>query len=113
MTIGGWIILIISVSTVVTLFTWYIYKVLNIPGETEHLCSFEQDKEDQKNEHVFLWSLIPLTRPMDTLVITLKNSESEFIAYQDADDISYYILDEEVKQIICKKRPYGEWLAQH
>ena len=48
MTIGGWIILIISVSTVVTLFTWCRYKVLNIPGETEHLCSFEQDKEDNE-----------------------------------------------------------------
>ena len=48
MTIGGWVILIISVSAVVTLFTWCIYKVLNIPGETEHLCSFEQDKEDNE-----------------------------------------------------------------
>jgi len=44
----------------------------------EQLGFFEQDKEDQKNEHVFLWSLIPLTRPMDTLIITLNNSASEF-----------------------------------
>ncbi len=48
MTIGGWIILIISVSTVVILFTWCIYKVLSIPGETEHLHRFEQETPDEK-----------------------------------------------------------------
>ena len=50
MTIGGWIILIISVGTVVTLFTWCIYKVLSIPGETEHLHGFEQETPDEKIE---------------------------------------------------------------
>tara|TARA_B100000949_G_scaffold115930_1_gene102414 strand:- start:236 stop:391 length:156 start_codon:yes stop_codon:yes gene_type:complete len=48
MTFGGWIILIISVGTVVTLFTWCIYKVLSIPGETEYLRGFEQEIPDEK-----------------------------------------------------------------
>ncbi len=48
MTIGGWIILIISVGTVVILFTWCIYKVLSIPDETEHLHGFEQETPDEK-----------------------------------------------------------------
>lgn len=50
MTIGGWIILIISVSTVVTLFTWCVYKVLSTPGETEHLHGFEQETPDEKED---------------------------------------------------------------
>ena len=39
---------------------------------------FDPDEKEIKNSHVFLWSLIPLTRPIDTLIITLNNSESEF-----------------------------------
>ena len=27
--------------------------------------------------NVFLWALMPLTRPIDTLVITLSNTDSE------------------------------------
>ena len=50
MTIGGWVIMIISVSTVVTLFTWCVYKVLSIPGETEHLHDFEQETPDEKED---------------------------------------------------------------
>jgi hypothetical protein len=50
MTIGGWVIMIISVSTVVTLFTWCVYKVLSIPGETEHLHGFEQETPDEKED---------------------------------------------------------------
>ena len=35
------------------------------------------DKEKAMKRNVFLWSLMPLTRPIDTLVITLKDPDSE------------------------------------
>ena len=50
MTTGGWIIMLISVGTVVTLFSWCICKVLSISGETEHLHGFEQETPDEKND---------------------------------------------------------------
>lgn len=36
-----------------------------------------ESPEDRRNRFVYLWSLMPLTRPMDTLVITLRNPDSE------------------------------------
>lgn len=36
-----------------------------------------RSKEDKINEYAYLWSLMPLTRAIDTLVITLHNSESK------------------------------------
>lgn len=50
-----------------------------------------ESPEDRRHRFVYLWSLMPLTRPMDTLIITLKNPESEVgkmlkklsIAYSD------------------------------
>ena len=35
MTLGGWIIMLISVSSVTSLFCWCIYKVLSTPEEEE------------------------------------------------------------------------------
>lgn len=35
------------------------------------------DKEKTKKRNVYLWSLMPLTRPVDTLIITLKDPSSE------------------------------------
>lgn len=35
------------------------------------------DKEKTKKRNVYLWSLMPLTRPVDTLIITLKDQNSE------------------------------------
>lgn len=32
----------------------------------------------RKHRFAYLWSLIPLTRTIDTLVITIRNKESEF-----------------------------------
>ena len=46
MTLSGWIIMALSVSTVTVLFLWCIYKVLTIPEETEHIHGFEQDPPD-------------------------------------------------------------------
>ena len=36
-----------------------------------------ESPEERKQRFIYLWSLMPLTRPMDTLVITLKNPDSE------------------------------------
>jgi hypothetical protein len=47
MTIGGWFMLIISVTTVCTLFTWCIYKVMTIPEETDHLHGFNASESEQ------------------------------------------------------------------
>ena len=48
MNTGGWIIMLLSVGTVSTLFTWCIYKVITTPGETEHLHGFEIETPDEK-----------------------------------------------------------------
>jgi hypothetical protein len=48
MTIGGWMILIVSVGSVTSLFSWCLYKVLTIPGETEHVHGFEFKTPDEE-----------------------------------------------------------------
>lgn len=52
MTIGGWIVLILSVSSVTVLFVWCIWKVLSIPEETEKLHGFEFETPDQKDDRL-------------------------------------------------------------
>lgn len=47
MNAGGWLILILSVGTVTTLFVWCIWKVLSTPGETEHIHGFEIETPDE------------------------------------------------------------------
>ena len=47
--------------------------------DLEQTFDFIQDKEDKKFKHSHLWSLIPLTRPIDTLIITLKDSEADYV----------------------------------
>jgi len=37
MTLGGWIIMTLSVGGVTALLAWCIYKVISTPGATEHL----------------------------------------------------------------------------
>ena len=39
MTIGGWITMILSVGFVTSLLTWCIYKVITVPGASEHVHS--------------------------------------------------------------------------
>ena len=50
-------------------------------------------EKDRRDEYVKLWSLIPLTRPMDTLIITLKNPDSEIgkILKKIANNFSDYV----------------------
>lgn len=45
MTSGGWIIMIIAVGTVVSLFSWCMWKVLTTPQETEHMHGFSGSEE--------------------------------------------------------------------
>ncbi|WP_169305280.1 hypothetical protein [Coraliomargarita akajimensis] len=49
MNTSGWMVMALSVGSVVTLFSWCIYKVLSIPEETEHLHGFEQETPDTKD----------------------------------------------------------------
>ena len=39
MTLGGWIVMTLSVGGVTALLVWCIYKVLATPGSVEHLHS--------------------------------------------------------------------------
>ena len=48
---GGWIIMCLSIGTVVILFSWCLYKVLSTPGETEHMHGFDPDTPDKQEEH--------------------------------------------------------------
>ncbi len=50
MTLGGWIIMLVSVGTVSTLFTWCIYKVLTTEGEEEKLHGFEAETPDMQDK---------------------------------------------------------------
>ena len=47
--------------------------------DLEQTFDFIQDKDEKKFQHSHLWSLIPLTRPIDTLIITLKDSEADYV----------------------------------
>jgi 1,2-phenylacetyl-CoA epoxidase PaaB subunit len=49
MTPGGWIILILSVGSVTTLFAWCIWKVFQAPeSQQPHLHGFEIQTPDEK-----------------------------------------------------------------
>jgi hypothetical protein len=39
MTLGGWIVMMLSVGSVTALLIWCIYMVMATPGSTEHLHS--------------------------------------------------------------------------
>jgi hypothetical protein len=48
MTWGGWLVMGISVGSVVGLFVWCIWRVLREPGETDHLHGFEGTPPDRE-----------------------------------------------------------------
>jgi hypothetical protein len=50
MSTAGWIILILSVGTFSSLFVWCIWKVMTIPGESEHVHGFEVETPDVSKE---------------------------------------------------------------
>jgi hypothetical protein len=46
MTIAGWIILFLSVGTVLGIFLWCLFLVLTTPREIEHVHGFENELPD-------------------------------------------------------------------
>ncbi len=48
MTLGGWLVMVLSVSGVTILFGWCIYKVLTLPDETKKLHGFENNPPDSE-----------------------------------------------------------------
>ncbi len=50
MTTGGWIIMIISVGSVVSLLIGCVWKVLTTPRETEHLRGVNTHTPDRDRE---------------------------------------------------------------
>jgi hypothetical protein len=48
MTIGGWIVLISSITITTGLFGWCIWKVLTSPKASEHMHGFEFETPDEK-----------------------------------------------------------------
>ena len=46
MTLAGWIIMLVSVGSVLGVFIWCIWLVLSTPEEIEHIHGFEQDITD-------------------------------------------------------------------
>lgn len=49
MNTGGLLIMLLSVGSVTVLFGWCIWKVLTLPGETEHVHGFEIETPDEKS----------------------------------------------------------------
>ena len=50
MSLGGWIIMSVSVGGVTLLLAWCIYKVLSTPGEAERVHGFEVETPDEAAE---------------------------------------------------------------
>jgi hypothetical protein len=46
MTIGGWIVMIVSISSVTFLFGWCVWKVCTTPGEVDRVHGFEETPPD-------------------------------------------------------------------
>ena len=51
MTLGGWLVMIVSVGTVTSLFSWCIYKVMTEDKlEDKHIHGLELETPDQIEE---------------------------------------------------------------
>jgi hypothetical protein len=50
MTLGGWIVMILSVVSVTGIFLWCLWKVLTTPEETEKLHGFSFETPDEKSD---------------------------------------------------------------
>lgn len=48
MTLGGWLVMALSVGSVCTLFTWCMIKVMRTPGETDHLKGISNQTPDEE-----------------------------------------------------------------
>ena len=47
MTLGGWVVMVVSVTLVTTSFFWCLSKVLRTPRETEKLHGFDRHTPDE------------------------------------------------------------------
>ena len=68
----GWTVVCLELDEFIR-YKFEAFKEENIPAEQNRLESFD----DKRDRFVNLWTLIPLTRAIDTLIITLKNPESK------------------------------------
>jgi hypothetical protein len=50
MTLGGWIVMLLSVISVTVVFLWCLWKVLTTPDESEKLHGFSFETPDEKAE---------------------------------------------------------------
>lgn len=59
-------------------FDTFIEEKFNEYSDDEHVNSLLlESSEERKLKYIFNWAMIPLTRAIDTLIITLKDKESE------------------------------------
>jgi hypothetical protein len=66
----GWTVVCIEIDELVK------YLSNKYKEETDNLELELESPEEKKNRYVYMWSLIPLTRAIDTLVITIKDKNS-------------------------------------
>lgn len=50
MTVGGWIVMGLSVGSVTILFLWCMWRVLNDPEEPRHMHGFDTHTPDEESE---------------------------------------------------------------
>lgn len=68
----GWTVVCIEMDELVK------YLSNKYKEDTDNLELELESPEEKKNRFVYMWSLIPLTRAIDTLVITIKDKDSDF-----------------------------------
>ncbi|MBI9060281.1 MAG: hypothetical protein JEZ01_21115 [Labilibaculum sp.] len=71
------------------------YKLESYKEEANNQTLMLETEEERKNKFVYLWGLIPLTRAIDTLVITIKDENS--------------LVAKNLKNIYQKNKDYIEW----
>lgn len=67
----GWTVVCIEIDELVK------YLSNKYKEDTDNLELELESPEEKKNRYVYMWSLIPLTRAIDTLVITIKDKNSD------------------------------------
>jgi hypothetical protein len=71
------------------------YKIETFKDEPTNELALESTAE-KRDKFVFLWSLIPLTRAIDTLIITIKNKNS--------------LIGKKLKEIYSENPDFIEWI---
>ena len=68
----GWVVVCLDLDEFVR-YKCETFKKIDVGEGEQQYLSVDQ----QRNEFATMWTLIPLTRAMDTLIITIKNKDSE------------------------------------